>query len=176
MKGYYQYSMMNRLLLFSMQDQHKLKGKCRFTKYQFEVHVKPTWVGLCHCLDCQKGCGGPYLYIYYFDGAPVKLTKGDESELIVSQSGAYFNKRSSCGSPVYSEKIVDGKIQAQDVFHGGLVNMGNEALLCQPEYRPRDHIWYAEFLTLMTVLQSGMDSLNLRSKNLLREQQLKQTQ
>ncbi len=26
----------------------------------------------------------------------------------------------------------------------------------------------AEFLTLMTVLQSGMDSLNLRSKNLLR--------
>jgi hypothetical protein len=127
---------------FLMQAQQKLKGECRCTKYQFEVHVKPTWVGLCHCLDCQKGCGGPYLYIYYFDGAPVKLTKGDESELIVSQSGAYFNKRCSCGSPVYSEKIVDGKIQAQDVFHGSLVNMGNDDLLCQPEYRPRDHIWY----------------------------------
>ena len=38
-----------------------MKGGCHCGAIRFEVKGKPSWVGACHCVDCRKIRGSPFL-------------------------------------------------------------------------------------------------------------------
>ncbi|KAJ3358989.1 hypothetical protein HDU91_005055 [Kappamyces sp. JEL0680] len=119
------------------------------SKFRFETYAKPDWIGICHCLDCQKVSGGPYQYLFVFSKNPEEafvLTTGNAKELVpgMTWKGAYINYRcDACNSLVYCDKIAknqDGKVEikGRDTLVGNL----DKEPLAAAGYKPSCHIFY----------------------------------
>ena len=52
-------------------------GRCLCEEVELEVHADPISCGRCHCLQCQKNCGGSPSTFLMLPANAVKLTKGE---------------------------------------------------------------------------------------------------
>ena len=76
-----------------------MKGNCHCGQIQFEVTGEPSWVGRCHCLDCQKISGSAYLAFAEFDVKDV-IFNGNTPKRYKSSAGATRTFCDTCGSPI----------------------------------------------------------------------------
>lgn len=74
-----------------------MNGSCHCGAIQFEVTGKPTWLGRCHCRDCQKISGGAYIAFAEYNVADVTFFKGSPRQY-KSSSNATRSFCNNCGS------------------------------------------------------------------------------
>lgn len=83
-----------------------IKGHCLCGGISYEYDGEITELAICHCNQCKRAQGTPFV-----TNAPILLdgftvTKGSE---LISQFKASENKRrtfcSACGSPLYSQRL-----------------------------------------------------------------------
>ena len=82
-----------------------MTGGCACGAVRFKITAPPMGVGVCHCLDCQKGSGGGPNYVALIPRAGFEVTKG-EAKVSTCQgdSGADIGRAfcGNCGSPLWS--------------------------------------------------------------------------
>lgn len=83
----------------------EMTGGCACGAVRFKITAPPMGVGVCHCLDCQKGSGGGPNYVALIPRAGFEVTKG-EAKVYTCQgdSGADIGRAfcGNCGSPLWS--------------------------------------------------------------------------
>ena len=76
-----------------------MKGNCHCGEIEFEVKGEPTWLGRCHCRDCQKISGSAYMAFAEYEAENVQFTKGIpkpyKSSINVTRTFC-----GNCGSPI----------------------------------------------------------------------------
>ena len=83
----------------------KVTGRCLCDKVQLEFIADPISCGRCHCLQCQKNCGGSPSSFLIFPAQAVKLTHGELKYFdTVADSGNKISRGfcENCGTPVMS--------------------------------------------------------------------------
>lgn len=98
-------------------------GGCFCGKLRFSVRGEPKRAGLCHCLDCRKLHGAPFMSYAVFDKEQVEIT--GEARRIHTQPGYARAFCPACGSHVFAEDA--GGIE---LYHGGF----DETDLFPPTY------------------------------------------
>jgi len=87
-------------------------GGCFCGALRFAVQGEPKRVGVCHCLDCRKLHGAPFMSFAVFDRAQVAVTGG--ARRLHSKPGYARAFCPACGSHVFGED--EGGIE---LYHGG---------------------------------------------------------
>ena len=98
-------------------------GGCCCGALRFRVEGEPRRVGVCHCLDCRKIHGAPFMSFAVFDAAQVAIT--GEARRFNTQPGYARGFCPECGSHVFAED--EGGIE---LYHGGF----DEPDLLPPSY------------------------------------------
>ena len=117
-------------------------GGCCCGKVRFAVRGEPVRVGLCHCLDCRKLHGAPFMAFAVFERDAVTST--GEMGRFESQPGYDRFFCASCGSPVMG---ADRGTSELEVYHGSF----DEAGLWPPSYElwtVRREPWLGEVASL----------------------------
>ena len=80
-----------------------MKGGCHCGEIRFEVRGKPTWLGRCHCRDCQKISGSAFMAFAEYELHNVQFTKGTPTSYKSSPkvTRTFCGK---CGSPIEWKK------------------------------------------------------------------------
>ena len=84
----------------------KETGRCLCDKVQLEFLSEPISCGRCHCLQCQKNCGGSPSTLLIYPAQAVKLTQGELKFFdTVADSGNKISRGfcPTCGTPVMSK-------------------------------------------------------------------------
>src|SRR3989344_6434156 len=76
-----------------------MKGGCHCGAIRFEVKGKPSWVGACHCVDCRKIRGSPFLVFAEYNLKNFKLLKG-KPKIYHSSRNVKRSFCSKCSSPI----------------------------------------------------------------------------
>jgi hypothetical protein len=76
-----------------------MKGSCHCGEIQFEVMGKPTWLGRCHCRDCQKISGSAFIAFAEYKLDDVQFIKGTPAPY-KSSSNVTRTFCGKCGSPI----------------------------------------------------------------------------
>lgn len=76
-----------------------MNGGCHCGKIRFEVTGEPTWLGRCHCHDCQKISGSAFMAFAEFKVENVKFTNGTPTPY-KSSTDITRTFCSKCGSPI----------------------------------------------------------------------------
>ena len=100
-------------------------GGCCCGKVRFTVRGEPKRVGLCHCLDCRKLHGAPFMAFAVFERSDAVLT--GEMGRFESQAGYDRFFCSACGSPVMG---ADAGTSEVEFYHGSF----DEPALWPPSY------------------------------------------
>ena len=100
-------------------------GCCCCGKLRFTVHGEPKRVGLCHCLDCRKLHGAPFMAFAVFERDAVTLA-GD-ARRFESQPGYRRFFCGDCGSHVWGADAGSSEVE---LYHGSF----DEAGLWAPKY------------------------------------------
>jgi len=118
----------------------KHSGRCHCGAIEYHVVGEPDVVALCHCSDCRRSAGAPFVaWAMYPDGA-LTVTKG-APKTINSSGAAMRSFCSDCGSGLFyrNETVLPGIVDVQT------------ATLDDPEaLKPTVHIQTAERLSWVT--------------------------
>jgi hypothetical protein len=76
-----------------------MKGSCHCGKISFETTGEPTWLGRCHCKDCQKISGTAFMAFAGFEKKNTEIIKGSPKEY---KSSEHITRTfcEGCGSPI----------------------------------------------------------------------------
>lgn len=83
-------------------------GRCACGAVTFEFNIKPTFVAVCHCLDCKKASGGEAATFFGVSEADFKLISGKPTAFrYVAQSGKALDRNfcPTCGARVFSTNL-----------------------------------------------------------------------
>lgn len=85
-----------------MADQTTLTGRCSCGEVRFEIFGVPKWVAHCHCKDCRRATGAPYVtYAGLLHG---QVTwSGAAPRRYNSSPGVVRSYCSNCGTPLSYE-------------------------------------------------------------------------
>ena len=77
-----------------------ITGGCRCGEIEFSCYSKPKFVGTCHCMDCQKFSGAPFLNWALFKRDHFVVSQGHPKEVSCTQ-GVYRGFCGDCGTNLY---------------------------------------------------------------------------
>lgn len=97
-------------------------GGCACGDIRIEATGEPIMVGECHCLQCQKNCGGSAASLTIFPKTAVQLLKGTLSFYATTGDSGHKVNRGfcpKCGTPIMStlersDEIIVVKLGALD--------------------------------------------------------------
>jgi len=77
-----------------------MKDSCHCGNIKFEVKGKWSWIGRCHCRDCQKISGTAYMTFVCFDSTQVEFLEGNRPKAYKSSPAVTRTFCEKCGSPI----------------------------------------------------------------------------
>lgn len=86
----------------------KHTGRCACGNIRFEFDTDPTFVAVCHCLDCKAASGGEVATFVGIPEADFAVTSGKPKAFhYVAQSGKGLDRNfcADCGSRVFSTNL-----------------------------------------------------------------------
>jgi hypothetical protein len=86
----------------------KHTARCACAAIQFEFDTAPSFVAVCHCLDCKKASGGEAATFFGVPEADFTLTSGKPKAFhYVAQSGKGLDRNfcPDCGARVFSTNL-----------------------------------------------------------------------
>ena len=96
-----------------------MKGGCSCGAIQYEITTDKLNAGICHCRDCQRHSGAPFVVWLGIDPAAFKVTKGTLREF-ASSKWALRGFCADCGSTLTYR--VESNSEEIDVAGGSLDN------------------------------------------------------
>ena len=85
----------------------KHEGGCLCGSVRYRVTGDPTWVGACHCKQCQRGTGTAFATVALFPDSQVEITCGvlKQYEYTSDESGRWLRIEfcNKCGTTVLAE-------------------------------------------------------------------------
>ncbi|MDR3402116.1 MAG: GFA family protein [Chthoniobacter sp.] len=88
-----------------------LTGGCACGAIRYEITAEPTLMFKCHCRDCQRLTGGPFVAAIYLPRSAFQLTKGTIRHHFTSSDGGGQHQRgfcAECGSRISGGESADG--------------------------------------------------------------------
>ena len=88
-----------------------LEGGCLCGAVRYRLSAKPNFVYFCHCLDCQKESGSPFVTDMEIDRTAVTITGSLTRYTRTGDSGKSIHRNfcARCGTTVLTEFDVDPK-------------------------------------------------------------------
>lgn len=89
-------------------------GGCHCGAVRYEVEGTPEHVSICHCSDCRKSAGAPFVSWAAFSSGEFRLTQGQPQSF--NSSGTAFRYFCpNCGTGLYyvNEAILPGLVDIQ---------------------------------------------------------------
>ena len=86
----------------------KRSGRCACGAVTFDYDFTPTFVALCHCLDCKKASGGEAAIFFAVPEENFTLLSGDPKAFsYIAQSGNRLDRLfcPNCGARVYTANL-----------------------------------------------------------------------
>lgn len=83
-------------------------GRCACGAVRFEFEFDPTFVAICHCLDCKKASGGEAATFFAVPSTHFRLVSGEPKAFhYVAQSGNGLDRLfcPECGARVYTGNL-----------------------------------------------------------------------
>jgi hypothetical protein len=82
-----------------------LTGGCQCGAVRYECSAEPLFTGNCHCRDCQKSTGGPYVPAFAVPAQAVKIAGQVKYYESRADSGNIFNRGfcPTCGSRLFGK-------------------------------------------------------------------------
>jgi len=71
-------------------------GGCTCGAIRYECTAEPIAMFNCHCRDCQRASGGPYIAVVYVPAKSFKITKGTPCFYDTPSEAMGHNKRAFC--------------------------------------------------------------------------------
>ena len=89
-------------------------GKCHCGAIQYEITGEPKVVALCHCTDCRRSAGAPFVAWAMYPDHSLKVTKGTP-KTINSSGTAIRSFCVECGSGLFyrNEAVLPGIVDIQ---------------------------------------------------------------
>ena len=89
-------------------------GKCHCGAIQYELTGEPKVVALCHCSDCRRSAGAPFVAWAMYPESSLTVTKG-VPKTINSSGTAIRSFCSECGSGLFyrNEAVLPGIVDIQ---------------------------------------------------------------
>lgn len=85
-----------------MDDRPKLSGRCSCSTVRFEIAGEPKWVAHCHCRDCRRATGAPYVTYVGLLRSQV-VWSGASAQRYDSSPGVIRSHCGTCGTPLAYE-------------------------------------------------------------------------
>ena len=89
-----------------MARKHTARCACGAIRFEFDTH--PTFIAVCHCLDCKKASGGEAAIFFGVPEADFTLTSGKPSafhHIADSGKGLDRNFCPQCGARVFTNNL-----------------------------------------------------------------------
>jgi hypothetical protein len=86
----------------------KHTARCACGAVTFGFDTTPSFIAVCHCLDCKKASGGEAATFFGVPEADFELTSGETVAFgYVAESGAKLDRNfcSACGARVYTSNL-----------------------------------------------------------------------
>ena len=86
----------------------KHTGRCACGAVKFEFDTNPTFVAVCHCLDCKKSSGGEAATFFAVPEEDFTLISGEPKAFhYIAQSGKGLDRNfcPNCGARVFTTKL-----------------------------------------------------------------------
>lgn len=83
-------------------------GQCACGQVTFEYEFSPTFIAICHCLDCKKASGGEAAIFFAVPEENFTLLSGDPKAFpYIAQSGNKLDRLfcPNCGARVYTGNL-----------------------------------------------------------------------
>jgi hypothetical protein len=77
-----------------------ISGSCRCGEIEYVCAHKPVYVGNCHCLDCQKFTGAPFVNWATFKRKDVQVTQGQPKQVSCTE-GVHRGFCADCGTHLF---------------------------------------------------------------------------
>ena len=74
-----------------------ITGGCICGAVRYEISAEPLLMIKCHCRDCQRTTGGPYVPAVIFPFTAFRLTQGSIQHFATESDGGGHNLRGFCG-------------------------------------------------------------------------------
>lgn len=89
-------------------------GGCHCGAVRYEASGVPQHVSICHCSDCRKSAGAPFVSWAAFAAGDFRVTKG-EPKAFNSSTNAFRHFCSDCGTGLYyvNEQVLPGLVDIQ---------------------------------------------------------------
>jgi len=87
-------------------------GGCTCGAIRYECTAEPIAMFNCHCRDCQRASGGPYIAVVYAPAKSFKITKGTPCFYDTPSEAMGHNKRAfcaKCGSRLFGGITDEGQ-------------------------------------------------------------------
>ncbi|KAL8814860.1 MAG: hypothetical protein Q9223_005952 [Gallowayella weberi] len=134
-----------------------ISGSCVCGKVTYQSSTLPLSVTLCHCVQCRKVSGAPFLTFGLFhntalnwsspsfDGPPIKLTASPATKW--GPSMAVRGSCGSCGSPLFM------KYHCRPDGTSVVMGIVDDASVTGKIARPKEHIFLTERATWWTLAE-----------------------
>lgn len=86
----------------------KYTARCACNAIQFEFDTDPTFVAVCHCLDCKKASGGEAATFFGVPADDVTITKGKPKSFhYIADSGKGLDRNfcPDCGARLFTSNL-----------------------------------------------------------------------
>ena len=123
------------------------KGACQCKKVQFEVAMPPSWVGHCHCHQCQQIHGAAFVTWIGFRTADYKIIDPKNLFKIYNSGKADRGFCSSCGSSFYFKR--NKKSDASD--WKDFVYFTRTNIITNLGLEPQEHIFYGSRVSWISI-------------------------
>jgi hypothetical protein len=82
-----------------------IEGGCLCGRVRYNAEAEPTFVGVCHCTDCQKFSGSAFATVVGIPATALKLTGAVKTFTKLGDSGKPIHRRfcPECGSGIMEE-------------------------------------------------------------------------
>ena len=83
----------------------QIEGRCLCGQVHYRADEEPTFVGICHCTDCQKFTGSAFSTIVGVPARALKVSGSLKTFTKIGDSGKPIHRRfcSECGSGIMDE-------------------------------------------------------------------------
>lgn len=113
-------------------SQTLITGGCLCGAVRYEVHGPALQTSLCHCEDCRRASGAPFVAWTFFPAGTLKWTRGDPKTVHAANRNRRFC--GDCGSP----------LEFQDPDHPELCEMNTCTLDVPAAFPPTDQCWASD--------------------------------